>query len=47
LERLLAVEQEYAEQRDRWLDQQGEVLLWRLRAEQAEIALQHAKQAIR
>jgi hypothetical protein len=36
VERLLAEEQTYAEQRERWLKNQDEVLTWRLRAEAAE-----------
>jgi hypothetical protein len=39
VERLLTVEQTYAEQRERWLSQQDEVLTWRLRAEAAEARL--------
>ena len=39
VERLLAEEQAYAEQRERWLLQQDEVLTWRLRAEAAEARL--------
>jgi hypothetical protein len=39
VDRLLAVEAAYAEQEQRWLSQQDEVLIWRLRAEQAEGAL--------
>ena len=39
VERLLAVERTYAEQRERWLLQQDEVLTWRLRAEAAEARL--------
>ena len=38
--RLLAVERTLAEQRERWLTQQDEVLTWRLRAEAAETQLQ-------
>jgi hypothetical protein len=45
VDRLLIVEREYAEQRERWLGQQDEVLLWRLRAQQAEVSLERAKQA--
>ncbi len=39
VERLLAEEQTYAEQRERWLKSQDEVLTWRLRAEAAEARL--------
>lgn len=39
IDRLLTVESAYAEQERRWLEQQDEVLIWRLRAEQAEDAL--------
>ena len=39
VERLLAKEQTYAEQRERWLKNQDEVLTWRLRAEAAEARL--------
>jgi hypothetical protein len=39
VERLLAMERMYAEQRERWLSQQDEVLTWRLRAEAAEARL--------
>jgi hypothetical protein len=39
VDRLLTVEQEYAEHRERWLLEQDEVLTWRLRAEQAEVQL--------
>jgi hypothetical protein len=39
VERLLAEEQTYAEQRERWLLQQDEVLTWQLRAEAAEARL--------
>ena len=39
VERLLAEEQTYAEQRERWLKNQDEVLTWRLRAEAAEARL--------
>lgn len=38
--RLLAVERTLAEQRERWLTQQDEVLTWRLRAEAAETQIQ-------
>jgi len=36
VDRLLAVESAYAEQEHRWLEQQDEVLTWRLRTEAAE-----------
>jgi hypothetical protein len=36
---LLAVERTLAEQRERWLARQDEVLTWRLRAEAAEARL--------
>ncbi len=36
IERLLAVERTFAQERERWLSQQDEVLIWRLRAEAAE-----------
>jgi hypothetical protein len=36
VERLIALERMLAEQRERWLAQQDEVLIWRLRAEKAE-----------
>ena len=39
IDRLLTVESAYAEQERRWLEQQDEVLTWRLRAERAEDAL--------
>jgi hypothetical protein len=39
VERLLVEEQTYAEQRERWLKSQDEVLVWRLRAEAAEARL--------
>ncbi len=42
-DRLLAVEQAYAEQQERWLLQQDELLQWRLRAEAAEAQLQREK----
>ncbi len=38
-ERLIAAERTLAEQRERWLGQQDEVLTWRLRAEAAEARL--------
>jgi hypothetical protein len=40
VERLIAAERTLAEQRERWLSQQDEVLTWRLRAEAAEMQLQ-------
>jgi hypothetical protein len=43
IERLLMVEQTYAEERARWLSQQDEVLIWRLRAQTAETQLQELK----
>ncbi len=39
VERLITAERVLAEQRDRWLSQQDEVLTWRLRAEAAEARL--------
>lgn len=39
VERLIITEQTLAEQRERWLTQQDEVLTWRLRAEAAEVRL--------
>jgi hypothetical protein len=39
VERLLAVERLYAQDRERWLIQQDEMLTWRLRAEAAEARL--------
>jgi len=44
VERLIATERTLAEQRERWLSQQDEVLTWRLRAEAAEIQLQELKE---
>jgi hypothetical protein len=41
--RLLTAERTLAEQRERWLSQQDEVLTWRLRAEAAEAQLQKYK----
>jgi hypothetical protein len=41
--RLLTAERTLAEQRERWLIQQDEVLTWRLRAEVAEAQLQDLK----
>ncbi len=45
VDRLLAVEQAYAEQQERWLVQQDDLLQWRLRAEAAETRLQREKTA--
>jgi hypothetical protein len=39
VDRLLAVEQVYAEQQERWLQSQDELLQWRLRAEKAELQM--------
>lgn len=39
VERLITAERTVAEQRERWLSQQDEVLIWRLRAEAAEARL--------
>lgn len=36
VERLIRVEQQYAEEREQWLQVNDELLMWRLRAEQAE-----------
>jgi len=47
VERLLAVERTYADERERWLQQQDEVLTWRLRAEQAEARLKETDQNTR
>jgi hypothetical protein len=44
VERLITAERTLAEQRERWLGQQDEVLTWRLRAEVAEIQLQKFKE---
>jgi hypothetical protein len=44
VERLLAVERMYAEQRERWLSQQDEELSWRLRVEAAETQLEALKE---
>jgi hypothetical protein len=46
VERLIATERTLAEQRERWLSQQDEVLTWRLRAEAAEIQLQELKESV-
>lgn len=45
VDRLLAVEQAYAERQERWLLEQDELLEWRLRAEQAEARLQREQAA--
>jgi hypothetical protein len=45
VERLLAVERTYAEERERWLLQQDEVLTWQLRAEAAETRLKERKKS--
>ena len=44
IERLVTAERTLAEQRERWLGQQDEVLTWRLRAEAAEYQLQKLKE---
>jgi len=43
IDRLITAERTLAEQRERWLSQQDEVLIWRLRAEAAEAQLQEKK----
>src|SRR5215470_17359962 len=43
VEHLITAERTLAEQRERWLGQQDEVLIWRLRAEAASIQLQELK----
>jgi hypothetical protein len=43
IERLITTERTVAEQRECWLNQQDEVLTWRLRAEAAETHLQEYK----
>jgi hypothetical protein len=43
VERLITAERTLAEQRERWLSQQDEVLTWRLRAEAAETRLKEGK----
>ncbi len=43
-ERLITTERTLAEQRERWLSQQDEVLTWRMRAEAAETQLQELQQ---
>ncbi len=40
VERLITVERTLAEQGERWLAQQDEALIWRLRAEVAEAQVQ-------
>src|SRR5207253_4299469 len=47
VERLLAVERTSAEERERWLSQQDEMLTWRLRAETAEARLKATDQNTR
>lgn len=44
IERLITAERTVAEQRERWLVQQDEMLTWRLRAETAEMQLQDLKE---
>lgn len=41
VERLITVERTLAEQRERWLTQQDDILTWRLRAETAEMRLKN------
>ena len=43
VERLITAERTLAEQRERWLSQQDEMLTWRLRAEAAEAQLKLSK----
>lgn len=43
VERLITAERTLAEQRERWVSQQDDVLIWRLRAEAAETQLQAFK----
>ncbi|MBO0782467.1 MAG: hypothetical protein J2P37_26945 [Ktedonobacteraceae bacterium] len=43
VERLITTERTLSEQRERWLIQQDEVLIWRLRAEAAEAQIQERK----
>lgn len=43
VERLICAERTLAEQRERWLVQQDEVLTWRLRAEAAEARLKESR----
>src|SRR6266704_4653414 len=45
VERLLAVERTSAQERERWLSQQDDVLTWRLRAETAEARLAQEAEA--
>ena len=45
VERLLAVERTSAQERERWLSQQDEMLTWRLRAEAAEARLAQEAEA--
>jgi len=47
VERLLSVERSLAEQRERWLVQQDEMLTWRLRAHTAEGQVQTLKEKAR
>jgi hypothetical protein len=47
VERLITAERTLAEQRERWLSQQDEVLTWRLRAEAAEARLQTGEHTTR
>ncbi len=42
VDRLIAVERLHAQERERWLTQQDEVLTWRLRAETAEARLKES-----
>jgi hypothetical protein len=44
VDRLIATERTGAEQRERWLSQQDEMLTWRLRAETAEAQLNQIKE---
>ena len=44
--RLITAERTLAEQRERWLVQQDEMLTWRLRAEAAEVQLQQGKETV-
>lgn len=44
VERLITAERTLAEQRERWLSQQDEVLTWRLRAEAAEMQVTALKE---
>jgi hypothetical protein len=43
VDRLITVERTFAQERERWLAQQDEVLTWRLRAEAAETRLKEGK----